>query len=68
MIKENKINLINLIMEAAQSRGDREVSEKYIEKALVMIDSGEMKVAMYPTGFPSLKGVYDLALELMLTH
>ncbi|MFZ2154092.1 MAG: hypothetical protein WAV16_02560 [Candidatus Moraniibacteriota bacterium] len=66
--KENKKGLVDLVMDAAQARRDKEVPEGYIEKALEMIASGERNVPMYPTGLPSLRGVYDLAHELMLQY
>lgn len=63
-----KHKLIDLVIEAAQSREDAEVPREYIEKALQMISSGEREVPLYSTGLPSLKSVYDLALELMPQH
>lgn len=63
-----KHELVGLVIEAAQSRGGMDVPREYIEKALEIIDSGEREVPMYPTGLPSLKGVHDLALELVPKH
>lgn len=61
-------DFIDLAMKAAQTRGDVEVSQESIKKALEMIRSGERNVAFYPMGLPSLKDVYSVALELTSGH
>jgi len=56
---------ISLVESAAKLRGDPPVARQYIEEAMQQIDSRkEVEVDRYPTGRPSLKGIYDVAARL----
>lgn len=57
-------SFVILVRQAAKIRGEVLVPEEYIKKALEKIESGEEKVMKYPTGTPSLKGVYEIAVKL----
>lgn len=61
MIKQE---LIDLVEQAAGARNEPPVPRRYIEEALRRINDGQEKVPQYPTGSPSLKGVYDIAVKL----
>ena len=56
--------LIQLVQEAAVARGEPRLHERFIKLALTRIERGEEAVEQYPTGRPSLKGVYDIASRL----
>ncbi len=56
--------LVTIVEQAAQARGNPTVSREYIIKALERIECGEEKVVKYPTGAPSLKGIYEIAVKL----
>jgi len=57
--------MMELVEKAAEARGDCFVPREFIVKALCKIERGEVEVERYSmTGAPSLKGVYNLALEL----
>jgi len=56
---------IELVLNAAKARGEEiSVPEEFIAKALQKIEAGEAEVARYPNGSPSLKDVFDLAVQL----
>jgi len=57
-------NLIRLIEESAEIRGNSPVPRDYIVEALERIELGEINVRRYPMGKPTLRGVYEVALEL----
>ncbi len=52
---------IHLVEIAARWRGEAELPRERIEQALMRAMSDEAKVRRYPSGMPSLKGVYDIA-------
>lgn len=56
--------LVGLVESAAQARNEPPVPRQYIEEALRQIGAGEKKVLRYPFGSPSLKEVYNIAVEL----
>lgn len=57
--------LIALIEQSAKARGEEPlVPRKFIAKALEKIENGGEEVEKYPTGAPSLKGVYEIAVKL----
>lgn len=57
--------LIALIEQAAQARGEKPlIPRDFIAKALRRIENGEEEAEKYPTGAPSLKSVYDIAVKL----
>ena len=56
---------IELVLNAAKARGEKiSVAEEFIIRALQKIESGKAEVARYPNGSPSLKGVFDIAVQL----
>ena len=55
-----------LVENVAKARGDKEIERKFIVAALCKIERGEAKVMKYPFGAPSLKDVYNLAVELSM--
>lgn len=57
-------SLAELVEGAAQARNEPAVARQHIEDALRRIEAGQEEVAKYPTGKPTLKGVYDLATKL----
>ncbi len=57
-------SLIELIEDVAKVRKDMPLPREYIIDALKKIEDGDIEVERYPMGNPSLKGVYDIALEL----
>ena len=57
-------NLIELIEKSAKARGESFVPRDYIVEALEKIENGEIDVERYPTGVPSLKGVYAAAQKI----
>jgi hypothetical protein len=61
-MKEN--SLAELVEDAAKARNDAKVPREYINDALNRIERGQTEVERYPTGHPTLKGVYGIALEL----
>ena len=61
-------DMVSLVEQAAQARGDEEIPEKFIVEALKKINSGERDVPRYPGGSPSPRAVYELAVELMKEH
>jgi len=56
--------LIKLVEEVAIERGDESVPRDYIVEALEKIELGDIEVKRYPTGLPTLKGVYEIASKL----
>ncbi len=57
-------SLIEFVENAAKVRKDTPLPREYIIDALKKIDNGDVEVERYPMGSPSLKGVYEVALEL----
>ncbi len=57
-------SLIELVENVAKARNDVLLPREYIIDALEKIDNGDVEVEKYPMGNPSLKGVYEVALEL----
>jgi len=56
--------LIEMVENAAKVRKDATLPREYIIDALKKIDKGDIEVEKYPMGYPSLKGVYEIALGL----
>ncbi|MFA6295307.1 MAG: hypothetical protein WC666_02690 [Candidatus Paceibacterota bacterium] len=56
--------IIEAVEGAAKIRGDLPLPRDFISEALERVNSGKEIVLRYPTGRPSLKGVYDIALRL----
>lgn len=56
--------LADLVEGAAMMRKDPPIPREFIDQALRKIDAKEIKVERYPSGEPSLKAVYDVALGL----
>lgn len=54
---------VDLVIDAACVRDEDPIERKWVEAALESIKKGA-KVERYPLGSPSLKGVYDLAVQL----
>ncbi len=59
----NNQELVILVEQAAQARGETPIPREYIIKALERIERGEEKVEQYPVGTPSLKGVFEIAVK-----
>jgi len=57
-------SLALLVEAAAVLRGEDSVPRGFIVEALELVESGQKTVPMYPSGAPSLKAIYDLALCL----
>ena len=55
---------MSLVEKSAKARGDKEVGREFIVAAICKIERGEIDVAKYPFGAPSLKDVYNLAVKL----
>jgi len=56
--------LAELVEGAARNRRDSVVPRDYIIEAIELVESGNEKVTTYPTGIPTLQGIYDLASRL----
>jgi hypothetical protein len=56
--------MAELVEAAAQVRKQPPVPRPFIEEALQRIHAGQEKVFLYPTGRPSLKDVYTVAVRL----
>lgn len=56
--------LIGLVEQAAEARGEPTIPREFVVEALQRIELGKESVRRYPTGAPSLKGVYDIASKL----
>lgn len=57
--------LMVLVEQAAQARGERPlVPRSFIAMALEKIENNDEEVEKYPTGAPSLRGVYEIAVKL----
>ena len=58
--------LTQIVEDAATLREEPSIPRKFIEKALSRIDNGlELEdVECYPTGEPTLKGIYQVAARL----
>lgn len=59
-----KVPFAKLVEDAARARNNPPVERKYIDEALKRVETGKEKVQRYPSGAPSLLGVYDIALRL----
>ncbi len=56
--------MAQLVEDAARAREDEVAARDYINEILEKIEKGEIEVARYPLGAPSLKAVNDLALQM----
>ena len=56
--------LVEMAEGAAKARGEIPVPREFIIKALQKIETGDVDIERYPTGQPSLKGIFKLAAEL----
>ena len=56
--------LVTLVEGAAIARGEEIIHRDFIVEALERVEKGKEIVQRYPTGAPSLKEVYDVALRL----
>ncbi|HVV14891.1 MAG TPA: hypothetical protein VHD55_00580 [Candidatus Paceibacterota bacterium] len=57
-------DMVKLVEDTAQGRGDTPVPREYIERALEEINQGKHAVKTYPTGAPTLTAVYAVAVML----
>ena len=56
--------LVEFVEATAKARKEPPVARQYIEEALRRIDAKEEGVSRYPSGSPSLKGIYNIAARL----
>lgn len=56
--------LVILVEKAAETRGEISIPREHIIKALEKIEDGGEQVERYPSGSPSLKGVFNIATKL----
>ena len=63
-LKQEMVEILSLVKNAAKARGDVPVGDQFIQKALEEVDAGNVEVKKYSNGKPSLKALYDLAVEL----
>ncbi len=59
-----KNELIELVEGAARARRQPSIPRHFIEEALQRIDSGKEDIDRYPSGSPSLKDIYDIAMRI----
>lgn len=65
MVDQKLVKFIELVEQAANARNEMPIPRWCIEEALRRIVDGREEVSYwYPSGFPSLKGVYDVAVKL----
>lgn len=57
-------DIVDMVNGAARARGEPELDPKAIEEASERVESGMADCPRYPTGAPSLKGLYEIAKEL----
>lgn len=57
-------SLVELAEKSALARAGIPIAREYIEEAIMLIESGEEEVVRYPSGQPSLKGIYEIAARL----
>lgn len=55
---------IELVEGAAKARGEASIPREYIVDALEIIERKEADAERYPGGVPSMKDVFDLAVQL----
>lgn len=60
----NDTEIIELVEGAALARKEPKIPRDFITEALERVNSGKEIVERYPTGAPSLKGVYNIASRL----
>lgn len=60
------MDLARAVETAAAMRKESIVARRYIDEAILKIESGEVEVERYPMGAPSLVAVYNLAKEIEL--
>ncbi len=56
--------LVELVENTAKVRGEMEIPREFIVKALEKIEAGGTEVERYPSGHPSLRSVFEIAVEL----
>ncbi len=61
---EQKPSFAELVEGAAQARGNPPVARSFIEEALRKINANEVEVTKYPSGSPTLRAVYEVAVLL----
>ena len=64
----NRTIMIELVEGTAKFRNDPAVPRDFITEALERIEAGQEKVSRYPTGAPTLKGVYEVAARMYREH
>jgi len=50
---------------AREARGDPAIPLRYVAEALRRFEEGQLDIPRYPSGKPTLKGLYDSANALM---
>jgi hypothetical protein len=55
---------MTLVEKTAEARGEKPVERKFIVEAMCRFERGEVEAEKYPFGAPSLRAIYDLAIEL----
>jgi hypothetical protein len=56
--------LVEMVNGAACARGEKELMSEVIIEAFQRVKAGIVECATYPTGAPTLKGLYEIAAEL----
>jgi len=56
--------LVGIVEEAADVRGDPKVPRDYVVDAVERVESGKEEVQRFESGFPSPQDIYDLAARL----
>jgi len=52
----------DMVLQAAEVRGDAQIPKEFVSRVLQQIDAGEFPhIERYPAGSPSLLAVYNLA-------
>ena len=58
------VKFVRMVEGAAKARGEIAVPREFIVAAIERIEVGEYTVTRYPSGMPSLKDVFDVAIML----
>lgn len=58
------IDLAQFAQNAARLRGDPEVELRFFTEAVAQIERSAVSVERYPSGSPTVKGIYEIAVRL----
>jgi hypothetical protein len=59
-----ELTIVEMVNGAAQARGDVELTTEAIVEAFGRVEAGIVECARYPSGAPTLTGLYEIAAEI----